>query len=360
MAEDAAWERWVAVPGVIDVAGPRTDGRLVVAGAGALYLLDPASGSLEPFARGPGGYHEDPGKEAYLAVSNGGHVDSVGCDFARDEVFILRQHGPFGVNRVNATGDESGSFANVPGVSVLTGITFDTGGAFDQRLLVTGRTTAGTTALFAVDCNGGVTVITRSIPPVEGGIAVAPNGFGHSGGALIAPDAVSGRVYAIASNGRVASIGRPSFPRGAEIGVETVGFVPAGFFDKGGSMYYADAATGHLLRLSSAALAAAGAREGEPLVAAERGAALVAIHCDPSCASTYVIQTPSRARGEGHFAFVLNAAEVQPTPPPVGKPAGSSGLVDFVGAWGIPTGVFILLVAFLAAVAVQAMRQRAR
>jgi hypothetical protein len=85
------------------VDGPRTDGRFVVAGSAALYLLDPAEG-LTPYARGPGGYREDPGTEAYIAVSRGGHVGAAECDFAPDETYILRMHAPLGVNRVNAAG----------------------------------------------------------------------------------------------------------------------------------------------------------------------------------------------------------------------------------------------------------------
>ncbi|HEY6117030.1 MAG TPA: hypothetical protein VI172_13830 [Candidatus Dormibacteraeota bacterium] len=363
-AADAAWERAVAVPGVIDVAGPRSDGDLVVAGSAALFLFDPASGKLEDFARGPGGYHDDAGKEAYLAISTGTHVQSANCDFAPDEIFILRQHVPFGVSRVNAAGDESGPFTNIPGVSSLTGITFDTGGAFDGRLLVTGKSAAGITSLFGVDCNGGVMVIARSIPSVEGGMAIAPSGFGKFAGALVAADTVSGRVYAIAANGTVASIGRPSVAGGPEVGVETAGFVPPRFFDAGGSLYYADARTGHLMRLTSDALKAAGVNEGYLLVAAERGAPVVTAHCDPTCVGAFVIRTPTAVRGEGHFAFVLNTpTEEEPAPTPVAtraQPAVPLGVVDFAGMWGIPTAVFVLLVAFLAVVAVQAIRRRAR
>ena len=65
---DFSWEQWRAFAGVFDVDGPRADGSLIVAGSAALYLVDPG-GTAIPFARGPGGYHEDPGAEAYLALS---------------------------------------------------------------------------------------------------------------------------------------------------------------------------------------------------------------------------------------------------------------------------------------------------
>ena len=103
-ADDPTWESWQPFPGVFDVDGPRSDGSLIVAGSAALYLVDRA-GTITPFSRGPGGYHDDPGAEAYLATSPGGHVGAAGCDFVRDETFVLRLHAPVGVTRVTATGD---------------------------------------------------------------------------------------------------------------------------------------------------------------------------------------------------------------------------------------------------------------
>ena len=40
-------------------------------------MVDP-EGSVTPFARGPGGYHEDPGAEAYLAMSRAGKSRQAG------------------------------------------------------------------------------------------------------------------------------------------------------------------------------------------------------------------------------------------------------------------------------------------
>jgi hypothetical protein len=65
-----AWTDWESVPGVFDLGGPRADGSIIVAGSAALHSMTTA-GDLQPFARGPGGYHEDPGAEAYMAVSPG-------------------------------------------------------------------------------------------------------------------------------------------------------------------------------------------------------------------------------------------------------------------------------------------------
>ncbi len=368
-AASLAWEHWKTFQGVFDVGGPRSDGSLIVAGSAALFLVDPA-GAATPFARGPGGYREDPGAEAYLAASPGGSVSATGCSFVRDETFVLRMHVPIGVTRVSATGDESGSFANLTGVTGLNGIAFDTAGAFDHRLLVTGPS-HGKTVIFALDCNGGVEVITRSAPSLSGGLTVAPSGFGSFGGALIAPDQLTGRIYAITSNGVVTSIARPSLRRGAEVGVESVGFVPPGFIGDGGATYFADRATANsshrgtdsLLRLSSAQLAAAGVQDGDMLVATEGGAALDSVHCAGACTVTPLIAADATAHGEGHIAFTVKAAAA-PSPLPATSPSTAKGaavppeLVAFVGDWGIPTTALALLLALVGVLAVQAVRRR--
>jgi hypothetical protein len=369
-AAGPSWEQWQSVKGVVDVDGPRTDGTFVVAGAGALYLLG-ADGNLTRFADGPGGYrNEDVGGETYIALARGGHVESAGCDFTPDEIFILRLHTPLGVTRVNATGDESGSFANLAGVTALGGIAFDTSGQFDHRLLVTG-TKSGKTTVFAIDCNGGVNVITRTAPVMEGGLAVAPSSFGAFAGQLIAPDELSGKIYAIAPGGQVTLIARPALPTGVDIGVESVGFVPDGFAARGGSVYYADRLTPNnrhpgtdkLLRLSSTDLANNLVQDGDLIVATEGGARLLAVRCAANCTILPVVTTETKAHGEGHITFALNPAEEPPPSSPVpkaGQPLVPRAVTDFVGTWGIPTAVFILLIAFLAAVAVQTIRQRAR
>src|SRR4029077_21153097 len=180
------------------------------------------------------------------------------------DTFILRLHGPFGVNRVTAAGDQAGSFANVTGVKTLTGIAFDTVGAFDHRLLVMGVSgTKGT--IFAVDCNGNVEVVTRSIPALEGGMAVAPNGFGSFGGDLVVPDEATGRIYAIAPDGTLNVVFKGPLPAGISVTLGGLGFVPAGFMSRGGAAYHADHVTAAdhsfpgsdtLLRLTSDELAA--------------------------------------------------------------------------------------------------------
>src|SRR5437667_6295306 len=197
-AAGPAWEPWRAVPGVFDLGGPLANGSLLVAGSAAFYTLTPA-GDLTPFARGAGGYRDDPGAEAYFAVSPGQHVASAGCDFARDDAFILRLHVPIGITRVGKGGDETGSFTNLP-LPSLNGIAFDTVGSFDHRLLATGSAN-GKMSVIAIDCAGATQVITSVAPTFEGGIAVAPTNFGSRGGYLILPGGLSWAIWAIAPQG---------------------------------------------------------------------------------------------------------------------------------------------------------------
>jgi len=360
-AAGPAWEPWQSVSGVFDLGGPRTDGSLLVAGSAALYTLNPA-GDLQPFARGGGGYRDDPTAEAYLAVSSGQHVAAAGCDFARDDAFILRLHAPIGITRVDRTGTQTGSFTNVnaPG---LNGIAFDTTGSFDHRLLAAGPVN-GKTEVFAIDCTGAVQVVTSSAPVLEGGLAVAPSTFGSFGGALIAPDELSGVVWAIAPDGSSQQVVNSGLPKGGDIGIESVAFVPKGF-TKGGYVYYSDRATAgsphpgtdHVLRLSSADLVAAGVRDGDMLGATEGGASMIDVRCSATCQVMNAVATPTTAHGEGHLVFTLNQA-ASPAP----TPTSSAGVIAATKQSNAPIGAFVAigaaLLAALAAALFAASRRR--
>ena len=83
--------------------------------------------------------------------------------------------------------------------------------------------------LYALDCRGDARAsILQTGPRVEGGIAVAPRTFGRFAGQLIAPDEHSGRIFAFDRRGRTRVVSQYRFPAGADIGVESVGFVPPG------------------------------------------------------------------------------------------------------------------------------------
>jgi len=282
----AAWQQWQHLTGVVDVAGPRSDGNFVVVAAGKMFLLTP-DGAISPFAQGNSGYSANSkDDEAYLVVTPAGqHVQAANCDFTPDDVFVLDIGSPQGVDRVTPDGRAS-RFASVPNVDLVNGIAFDTVGQFDHRLLVTAGA-SGSTKLLAIDCNGGVSTLTSSGPAVEGGIAVAPAGFGKFGGQLIAPDENSGKLWAFAPDGSATEVITPDLPTGGDTGVESLGFVPPGF-SAAGTAYLADRGTENnpfpgndsILRLTSADLAAAGVQEGDLLVSTEGGGTTVAVRCD--------------------------------------------------------------------------------
>jgi hypothetical protein len=353
-----AWEQWQPVGGVFDLGGPRSDGSLVVAGSGALYTMAP-DGTLTPFA---GGYHDDPGAEAYLAVSWGLGVGEAGCKFAKDDTFVLRLHAPIGITRVDATGSDVSSFANVS-LPSLNGIAFDPVGTFANRLLVTGPRN-GKTEVDAIDCTGHVQVVTSTAPVVEGGIAVAPQEFGAFGGDLIGPDELSGIIWAIRQDGSSRQLAVSGLAKGQDTGVESVGFVPAGFA-KGGYLYYSDRATpnnphpgtDHILRISSADLVSAGVRDGDMLVATEGGASMIDVRCATTCQVTTVVATPTIAHGEGHLAFTITPASAPtPTKSPVLEPPAPAGSVPFGAYLAIAAAVVAALAA--AGLAIGAQRRR--
>jgi hypothetical protein len=367
-AADATWDRWVSIPGVVDIDGPRSDGTFLVAGSAALYLVDP-TGQVQPFARGAGGYREDPGKQTFLARSPGSHVDTSNCDFGVDETYILRQHAPLGINRISADGEDSGFFTNVTVVSRQTALAFDQYGTFDHRLLFMGVSPNGKSSLvLAVDCTGLGYFVTRSLPVITSEMAVAPPAFGPFAGDLIFTDN-SGRVLALSPKGSVRVV---SGVVRDEVGprLNSVGFVPDNFIERGGAAYIADHKTpgsafpgsDTLLRFDSDRLAAAGVKDGDLLLAQEDGGALFAVRCADTCGAIPLITTDRTIHAQGRIAFAVNPEAIS-APSPVAKASRQTlpqGLMDFIGYWGIPAIAFALLVALLAAVSVQAIRRRAR
>jgi hypothetical protein len=362
MAANHAWEPVTKVPGIFDVGGPRTDGWLVVAGSGRLYLVDPL-GAVTPFAQGPGGYADDAGAEAYLAVSPG--LSGSGCEFTANDVYVLRVHAPLGVTKVDRLGLAS-PFATVPGVQSLNGIAFDTVGGFGHRLLVTGPAGGGATVVAAIDCSGAVEIITRSAPTVEGGLAVAPPGFAPFGGALIAPDELTGNIYAIAPDGTSRRVVSSGLPVGADVGVESLGFVPLGMH-RGGEVYYSDRGTpgnphpgtDSLLRLPYSDLESVQVEEGDLLAATEGGAAMIWVRCALTCSMADVVSAPTTAHGEGHLAFRVNApppASPSPTPSPMPSPPPAQQSGGFMSAGA--AAVVLAVVALAAAVWLVRRRRR--
>jgi hypothetical protein len=291
-AAPAIWSTFAHISGPVDVV---ISDRIVVAAGGRLWSLSLA-GAVSRFATT---YKSPGGGEPYIAASPGG------C-FGKRTVYALEVVGRAGVVTVSQ-GRRVRRLASIGAPGLLDGIAFDTTGRFGHRLLV--AVTKGTrTTLDAIGCDGRVTRITRTAPRVEGGVAVAPASFGRFAGDLIAPDEISGRVYAITPTGRSLLVANSGLPGGQDIGVESEAFVPPGNKDA----LLADRLTPDnphpgddvILRIRAAALRAAGVRSGDLLVATEGGAQTDAIRCTAkACSVRYVAAGPAAAHGEGHIAF---------------------------------------------------------
>jgi hypothetical protein len=258
------------------------------------------SGLVQPFAPA---YKSPGGEEPYIALATGGPRS---CSFGTDAVYALKLHPPRGVLAISSSGRVR-QLTRLRARGLIDGIAFDRTGAFGRRLLVTIDAGPRTT-VDAIDCHGRVTTITTHAPRVEGGIAVAPATFGRFAGDLIAPDEISGRIYAITPGGRSLLVAASGLPHGQDIGVESEAFVPRGAQDA----LLADRLTlGNrhpgddvLLRLTHAALVSAGARAGDLLVATEGGAQTDAVRCSATrCQVRHVADGPTIAHPEGHIGF---------------------------------------------------------
>ena len=306
-AQQLAWEQWLHVPGIVDL-GARADGSLVAMAAGRLLLVA-ADGTTTPFAAGPDGFSGSPDAEPYFVVAPALSVDSAGCAWSADDLFVLDLGSPPGLVRVDPAGHAS-HFAALAGADTLGGIAIDTVGSFGRRLLVSG-TRGDHSVVFAVDCLGTASTITDAAPPMEGGLAVAPATFGRFAGDLIAPDENSGQVWAIDPSGSVAVVAVPNLPTGGDTGVESLGFVPPNF-SAGGVAYLADRGTpdnpfpgtDSILRLSSTSLVAASVQPGDLLISTEGGGTTVAIHCEATCTVTPIAQGTPGGHIEGHLLLL--------------------------------------------------------
>ena len=297
----ANWTARKHVRGVVDLSAPRQRGSISIAAAGRLQLLLP-DGKLRSFARG---YSAPRGLEPYIALSSGQTVKAARCRFAENNLYALRLSHGNGVTVIDTRGNVR-RFASLPSRGLENGITFDGTGRFGHRILVTSTAKAKTT-VYAIDCSGHVEVLTRDAPRVEGGIAVAPATFGRFAGDLIAPDELSGKLYAIGPDGRASLIAESGLAHGQDIGVESEGFVPAKFKDAlvadrrtRGTRHPGDDL---VLGISQATLAASGVQPGALLAVTEAGAKTIAVTCTKSCRVRYIAEGPSLAHIEGHVVF---------------------------------------------------------
>jgi hypothetical protein len=299
----AAWTMFRHLHGVVDLAGPRSDGAFLVAAFGELFLL--RGGTLTPFARGAGGYQTSTGTEPYLVTTSSARVRGEHCSFGKDAAFAISPGAHPSVIMITPQG-RARPFASLPPGRFLSGIAFDATGRFGHRLLVTAGVGTRTT-VFGIGCDGRPSAVATGAPVVEGGIAVAPATFGRFGGDLIAQNEKNGLVYAVTPAGRVVILARSGLPAGGDIGVESAGFVPP----HATAAYLADRLTpgnkhpgdDAILRLSAAALARAGIRAGDLLVATEGGARTIDVRCAATCTVRLVAAGPAVAHAEGHIVF---------------------------------------------------------
>ena len=296
------WTQLAPLPGAVDVAGPRADGRFVVAAAQRGLFLMRKNGSTTPFARGPGGYSAPIG-EPYIALTPAKRVPGAPCSFRRDDVYALQPTTAPGVTKITRSGQAS-RLVDFPAGSFASTIAYDTVGRFGNRLLVT-TTASGKSTLYAIDCRGRTRVVGSNLPLVEGGSAVAPKTFGRFGGKLIAADEHTGRIYAFDAKGRVATVARPNLPAGGDLGVENLGFAPSKFSRKGvafladlGAPGSPTTGTDSVLRLHGAPI-----RTGDLLVATEAGGLTIRVRCKRTCTSRQIARAFDATHGEGHIAF---------------------------------------------------------
>jgi hypothetical protein len=290
------------VHGVLDLSSPLPGTATIrVAAHGRLDTL--SGHRLRPFSAG---YAAPAGLEAYIALSPGQRVPAAGCRFARDSVVALRLKNGHGVTVIDA-GGHARRFAALHGSGLENGIAFDRTGRFGHRLLVTTYARGAGTTLSAIDCRGHVQVLTRHAPRVEGGIAVAPAAFGPYGGDLIAPDELTGKIYAISPTGHARLVGTSPLAHGQDVGVESEGFVPARYADAlvsdRGTPHNAHPGDDEILSLSQRSLASAGVAPGDLLIVDEGGAGTIAVSCRSSCRIRHVADGPPRAHIEGHVVF---------------------------------------------------------
>ncbi|MFZ0386313.1 MAG: hypothetical protein WAL22_11640 [Solirubrobacteraceae bacterium] len=298
-----AWQPFVHVRGVLDLTPPLPGSAAIrVAAHGRLETL--SGRRLRPFSPG---YSAPAGLEAYIAPSSGQRVAGAGCRFPRDALYALRLTHGDGVTVIDQ-GGRVRRFAAMPSGGLEDGITFDHVGRFGHRLLVTNYDKrAGATTVSAVDCRGRVTVLTRRAPRVEGGMVVAPTSFGRYAGDLIAPDELTGNIYAISPSGHTSLLGNSGLAHGQDIGTESEGFVPARYADAlasdRGTPHNRHPGDNEILALPQRSLRAAGVLAGDLLVANEGGAATIAVRCRSTCRIRYVATGPVAAHIEGHVVF---------------------------------------------------------
>jgi hypothetical protein len=188
---------------------------------------------------------------------------------------------------------------------------------------------------------------------------VAPSTFGKFAGDLIAPDELSGNLYAIAPDGTAQLVATPDLAHGGDVGIEAAGFIPD--LDlANATAYFADRATpgnphpgtDNLLALDGAELARAGGAPGDLLVGTEGGAGLVAVRCDlTSCRVTPIIADNGTSHGEGHIVVAMGAASAAFRPAPAAVRTAAPPIPAALVIGLVAAGLIVMLTIGLAVTA---------
>jgi hypothetical protein len=296
-AATRGWLPWRNARGIVDVVGPRRDGRFVIMAAGRLRLIDRA-GRFAPLPAAARAFRAGSG-ETYVDLAPSARVGR--CAWPSGAIAVLRPSA-HAVALVPPSGRPL-TLARLPRLGLLDGIAFDRGGRFGGRLLVSG-TRGARNVVVAIACDGRVTTIAHAAPAAEGGMVTAPAAFGRFGGQLLMAGERSGKIWAVAPSGRARLVAKSGLPRGPDIGVESLGIVPAGArfalvadLSAPGNPH---PGSDHILRL---ALGGTDVRAGDLLAVAEGGARTIRVRCQRSCTVAVVVRRETRAHVEGHVAF---------------------------------------------------------
>src|SRR5437763_2698614 len=242
-----------------------------------------------------------------MALSSKRRLKDADCSFGKQNLYVIEPSNGT-VGRVTRKGRAS-VLAALP-AGFLDGIAFDGAGRFGHRLLVADLVGAEIN-IYGIDCRGRMRRFGQGLPHVEGGMVVAPAGFGRFGGQLIAADELSGNIYAFSAKGGTTLIANSGLPAGGDVGTESLGFFPeaaatypAAFVASAQGASSGDGANS-VLSIGPKGLRRAGLRPGDLLAASEPAGTTVRVRCAGKCSVRRVAGGPAAAHVEGHIAFAL-------------------------------------------------------
>jgi hypothetical protein len=317
------WQKFLKAEGggrINDIVGPDSKNRLTISAGIHLWRVGRNHKQVQfvkPHDGGRLGYLPDrPKFEHYIA-----QVPPVHCgSFATDDIWGISGPRPRLVRITRKGVFKRG--VSLPANLEPTGIVFDTVGDFGFRLLVTESDPAtGATSVWAIGCPGlsPIQVVAPQPFHLEGGLAIAPPGFGAFGGWLLGTDEGFSSINGASASGAMQEVFRPpGVPIGGDVGLESLAAVPPGL-DATSAAYISDRRTpgneqpgnGLMLTVGWPALESQGVQAGDVLATTEGGALTYDIRCNPGCSSFPVAYGQPDAHVEGHLVFAHRLAKVR-------------------------------------------------